>query len=362
MIRILPILSLAALAFFNAAATAANPEGQAPGADSGPLHSALQPMVDKHIVAGAVALVANGSKVLDLESVGYQSLETKEPMRNDEIMSHTSGLIPASDPALRNIWSLKEIVAKAAAAPLIHEPGTKYQYNNTGINTGGRIIEVVSGMAYTDFMQKRLLDPLGMKDTTFWPTEAQAKRLARTARFTEDKSGLEEVKLDKNLTQAAIDKFSHGVAVPAPMLSDFGQGIIFDYANHYGQPAGGLYSTASDIGKVCQMLLNGGVFEGKRYLSAEAVQQMTSDQTGQATVSPDEGYGIGWSTKKKDNEGPTPGSFGHRGARRTMMWVDPKNQLVMVLLVERFDMTGEQQKQLYPAFMRAAIEHFGKGR
>jgi CubicO group peptidase (beta-lactamase class C family) len=423
MIRILPILSLAALAFFNAAATAANPEGQAPGADSGPLHSALQPMVDKHIVAGAVARVANGSKVLDLESVGYQSLETKEPMRNDdlfwiasmtksmtatalmmlvdegkvnisdpvekylpefkgqmvaegqeaphpprhpitirEIMSHTSGLIPASDPALRNIWSLKEIVAKAAAAPLIHEPGTKYQYNNTGINTGGRIIEVVSGMAYTDFMQKRLLDPLGMKDTTFWPTEAQAKRLARTARFTEDKSGLEEVKLDKNLTQAAIDKFSHGVAVPAPMLSDFGQGIIFDYANHYGQPAGGLYSTASDIGKVCQMLLNGGVFEGKRYLSAEAVQQMTSDQTGQATVSPDEGYGIGWSTKKKDNEGPTPGSFGHRGARRTMMWVDPKNQLVMVLLVERFDMTGEQQKQLYPAFMRAAIEHFGKGR
>jgi CubicO group peptidase (beta-lactamase class C family) len=257
---------------------------------------------------------------------------------------------------------LKDLAAKAAAAPLIREPGVKFQYNNTGINVGGRIIEVVSGMEYTDFMQKRLFDPLGMKDTTFWPTEAQARRLARTARFTADKSNLEEVKLDKNLSQAFIDKLGHGVSVPEPMLSDLGMGVIFDYANHYGQPAGGLYSTARDVGKVCQMLLNGGVFEGKRYLSEEAIKQMTSIQTGDIMVNPDEGYGVGWFVKKKDNEGPSPGSFGHRGARRTVMWVDPANQLVMVLLVERFDMTGDQQKQLYPAFMRTAIARFGKGR
>ncbi len=76
-------------------------------------------------------------------------------------------------------------------------------------------------------------------------------------------------------------------------------------------------------------------------------------------VNPQEAYGIGWSVKLKDDEGPSVGSFGHRGARRTAMWVDPRNGLVMVTLVERFDMTGDEQKVMYGSFMKTAVEKFG---
>ena len=399
-------------------------ETNLPKAAPVPLATVLQSSVDKQLIAGAVALVADKDNVLDLEAVGYSSLSTKTPMRtNDlfwiasmsksitasalmmlvdegkvdvddpvekylpefkgqqvaasrdkgpphpprhpitikEVMSHTSGLALAGDPSVRNTYSLKANVAKYAAAPLRQEPGTKFEYNNCGIDTGARIIEVVSGRPYADFMQRRLFDPLGMKDTTFWPTDQQAKRLARSARFTADKTGLEEVKLDKGVTPALIQRLGHGVTAPPAMLSDFGIGTIFDYANHFAEPAGGMFSTASDLGKFCQMLLNGGVYQGKRYLSEKAIKQMTSIQTGSVPVNPQEACGLGWFIKIRDDEGPSVGSFGHRGARRPVMWVDPNNQLVMVLLVERFDMPGEGQAVLYGSFLKAAIEKYGKG-
>ena len=80
----------------------------------------------------------------------------------------------------------------------------------------------------------------------------------------------------------------------------------------------------------------------------------------QGKLSAQESYGIGWSVKLTDEEGPSAGSFGHRGARRTAMWVDPHNGLALVLLVERFDMTGPEQKEFYSAFMKAAIEKYGR--
>ena len=110
------------------------------------------------------------------------------------------------------------------------------------------------------------------------------------------------------------------------------------------------------------MLLNGGTLDGKRYLSEQAVKQMSAIQTGDVPVSPDSAYGVGFSIKLKDEEGPSVGSFGHRGARRTAMWIDLKNELAMVILVERFDMTGEEQKIMYGGFMKAAVAAFGKSK
>jgi CubicO group peptidase (beta-lactamase class C family) len=381
----------------------------------------LQSLVDKQVIAGAVALVVDKDSTLALEAVGSASLRTKRPMRADdlfwiasmtkpltatalmmlvdegkvalgdsvekylpefkgqlvavgdgpshppahtitirEIMSHTSGLVRAGDPVFRNTYVLKDWVAKCGTTPLIREPGTKYEYNNSGINTGGRIIEVVSGLPYAVFMQRRLFDPLGMKDTTFWPTEAQAARLAHTARRAKDKQSLEEVEFDKGVTPALIERLGLGAKVPAPMIADMGIGQITYYGHHFTEPAGGLYSTAADLGAFCQMLLNGGVFHGRRLLSEAAVRTMTSGQTGNVPVSPQESYGIGWSVKTRESEGLGVGSFGHRGARRTAMWIDPHNQLGMIILVERFDMTGPEQEQLYGPFMKAAIAAFGK--
>ncbi len=387
---------------------------------------ALQKLVERHnLIAGAVALVADKDKVLDLEAVGVSSLKTGTPMKTDdlfwiasmtksitgtlfmmlvdegkvsidepvekylpefkgqqvaeegaktpphppkhpitikEVLSHTSGLVLASERTLKHSYILKDDIADCASRPLRREPGTKFEYNNVGINTAARIIEVVSGQSYYDFLQKRLLDPLGMKDTGFWPDAAQAKRLAHSARFTADKTGLEEVELDKTATPALIAKLSQGVPVPPEMIGEMGIGKAAEYGHRYGEPAGGLFSTAPDLAKFCQMLLNGGTWQGKRYLSEQAVRQMSAIQTGDIIVNPQEGYGLGWFVKKGTAEGPAVGSFGHRGARRPIMWIDPANQLVMILLVERFDMTGEQQQELYSTFMKAAVQRYGKGR
>src|SRR5262249_8112736 len=146
-----------------------------------------------------------------------------------EIMDHTSGLVLANNKALKRTHSLKDDVAQYAAQPLRQEPGTKYEYNNCGINTAGRIIEVVSGMPYADFLQQRLLDPLGMTDTTGWPSEEQAARLAHTARATEDKKSLVEIKQDKDVKPEVIAKWGGSAHVPAAITADMGAGIAFDY-------------------------------------------------------------------------------------------------------------------------------------
>jgi CubicO group peptidase (beta-lactamase class C family) len=211
-----------------------------------------------------------------------------------------------------------------------------------------------------DFIQKRLLDPLGMKDSTFWPNEEQAQRLAYSYRHNADKTGLEANHFEKNLTKAAVEKFALGVPVPLPVVSNFGGGILPEYGNHYAQPAGGLFSTAEDVGKFCQMLLNGGVWQGNRLLSEKAIQQMSAIQTGDVMVNPNEGYGLGWFVKKKVDESVSVGSYGHRGARRTVMWIDPSHQLVIVLMVQCMDMTGAEQKALYGSVFQAAVDRYGK--
>jgi len=391
------------------------------GADSAsPIAPVLQSFVEQHIAPGIVTLVANRDGVLALDKAGWASLANRTPIREDavfwiasmsksltatalmmlvdegrvspddpvekylpefkgqmveeagiemhpprhpitvrEIMSHTSGLVLASEKTLKRTQVLKDDVLEYAKRPLRQEPGTKYEYNNCGINTGGRIIEVVSGMSYADFMQKRLFDPLGMKDTTCWPNGEQAARLAHTARFTEDKKDLVEIEQDANTKPEAILKFSGGVPVPKAVTRDMGFGISFDYGKRYAMPAGGYFSTANDLGRLCRMLLRGGELDGKRYLSEKAVRTMSAPQLGDVKLSAQESYGIGVSLKLTDEEGPAAGSFGHRGARRTAMWIDPKNGLAMVLLVERFDMPGDQQKVMYGGFMKAAVAKFG---
>src|SRR6185437_11866890 len=171
--------------------------------------AALMMLVDE----GKVSLDDPVEKYLP-EFKGQQVVESdgslhppKHPITVREIMCHTSGLIRANDKSLKRTQSLAENVAEIARHPLLREPGTKYEYNNCGINTGGRIIEVVSGMPYADFMQKRLFDPLGMKDTTFWPNAEQASRLAHTARRNKerpDSNVLEQIRQDKDVPAHVI--------------------------------------------------------------------------------------------------------------------------------------------------------------
>ncbi len=354
------------------------------GDDAGKgLTAAVQPFVENHSLAGAVMLVADKNKILKLETAGYADIAAKSlmgpkavfwiasqskpitaaalmilldegkltlddpvekylpefkelmvmgpdkqlkkpnhPITIREILSHTSGMSfrsAAEQPTL-DLLPLRDAVHSYAKTPLQSEPGTKYSYSNMGINTAGRIIEVVSGMPYEDFLEKRLLTPCGMKDTTFWPNEEQIQRLAKSYKPSKDKTGLEEIKIGQL-------KYPLNDRKRQPM------------------PAGGLFATAEDVARFCQMVLNKGVHDGKRILSEQAVKEMTSKQTGSLPT----GYGLGWSIGGN--------TVGHGGAEGTNMSIDTKQGLVLVWMVQHagYPKGGEKAQG---AFRKAAEERF----
>lgn len=360
-----------------------------PPAGSPKIRAALQPYVDSHSLAGAVALVADSNRVLDVSCVGWADIARGRAMEPDtvfwiasmskpitgaavmmlvdegkiglddpvekylpefkgqmlietqtvdrvilkkprhpitvrEVLSHTSGLPFKSrveEPVLDGL-ALPDAVRSYALTPLRFEPGTKYQYSNAGINTSARIIEVVTGMKYEDFMDARLFKPLGMKDTTFRPDEAQARRIALSYKPDAAKS---------NLVAFNIGQLRYPLT---------------DRAARFPMPAGGLFSTASDCAKFCQMVLRGGEFGGRRYLSEDAVKTMTTKQT-PAEVS--NGYGCGWAVG--------PDFAGHGGAHATNMEVRRTNGLIFVWMVQHsgFPGNGGQSRGV---FMKTAQELF----
>lgn len=341
----------------------------------------LQPLVEKHSLAGAVVLVADRDKVLALETVGYANIEKKQTMAADSLFwiasqtkpitavgvlmlvdegklklddpvekylpefkdiqlagkkptttmtvrhlfTHTSGMpfsSPAEKPTLDTL-SIKDACASYVKTPLLTEPGTKYLYSNAGINTLGRLIEVLSDMPYETFMDKRLFQPLGMKDTTFWPNEEQLKRLAQPYKPNAAKDNLEPTTIG---------------ALQYPLSNKKRQPM----------PAGGLFATAGDVAKFCQMCLNGGRVGNTRYLSEAMVQEMAKRQT-PATIN--NSWGLGWSA--------SPESYGHGGALATNMTIYPKRGLVTVYLVQHAGFPGEGGKG-HGLFTQAALERFSK--
>lgn len=250
------------------------------------------------------------------------------PITVRNVLSHTSGLpfkSPEETPTLDG-KPLKDAVKTYAALALQFEPDSAYQYSNAGINTAARILEVVSGMAYEDFMQNRLFGPLGMKDTTFWPNQEHVSRLAKSYKANAAKNDLEET----TITQL--------------------QYPLTDHQKRFPMPAGGLFSTARDSASFCQMLLNKGAFNGHQILSAAAVKEMTSRQTAPSIK---QAYGFGLSVSAE--------GYGHGGAYATNMNVDTARGLVTVFMVQQSGAFPGRGKEASGAFGKAAKENFGLG-
>lgn len=253
----------------------------------------------------------------------------KKPARAVTIrdtLNHMSGMpfkSAVEEPTLDGLL-LATAVKSYAMTPLQTEPGTKYQYSNAGINTAARIIEVVSGQKYEDFMQERLFGPLGMKDTTFWPNEEQAARVAKSYRPNMEKTDLAEFKISQLIYP------------------------LSNTANRYPMPAGGLFSTANDVALFCRMLLNGGELNGKRFISEDSLRELSSRQTPETVK---ESYGLGFSV--------SPDSFGHGGAHATNMEVRPKKGIVIVWMVQHAGFVGDGGKA-QGVFKNWAVEKFGK--
>jgi CubicO group peptidase (beta-lactamase class C family) len=216
--------------------------------------------------------------------------------------------------------------------PLDFDPGTKWQYSNLGIATLGRIIEVVADQPYDKFLENSIFTPLGMKDTYVFPPAEKYDRIAKAY-------------ILENGT----------LKLMGPDTLGGGEWRLRKGAR-YPLPEGGLFSTATDLLAFYQTMLNGGTWNGKRILAKSTVDLMTAVHTGdlKAGHQPGMGYGLAWAVVR-DPMGSlalplvSVGSYGHGGAFGTHGWVDPKNDLVGVFLVQRSGADAERN-----AFMSIA--------
>jgi CubicO group peptidase (beta-lactamase class C family) len=246
------------------------------------------------------------------------------PVTVRHILSHTSGLSGSSE--LQQITGADSTPLKARAissvtGPLQWQPGEKYQYGNQGMNIAARIVEIVSQMPYEEFLQKRFFDPLGMSETTFWPSEAQVARVAGTYGLNKEKTG-----------------YLHGgIGFLTKPLSD--------RLHRYPEAGGGLFSTTHDIFRYGLLLANDGELDGKRYLSHAAMEELQKEQTGKTKVN----YSLGYHLRH--------GMFGHDGAYGTDLSVNPKTGMVAVFMVQ---CGSGDQWAARDLFLKTATEVFGR--
>jgi CubicO group peptidase (beta-lactamase class C family)/poly(3-hydroxybutyrate) depolymerase len=348
-------------------------------------------------IAGAVTLVATPDRVIHIDASGNAVLDPGEPMRTDSIfwiasmskpvlatlllmlqdegllsvddpvekylpefkglkpadgkpaqvtirhlLTHTSGLGEITAAQARDSRTLASVIPLYVAKPVAFTPGSKWVYCQSGINTGGRIAEVVTGEPLEKLLQRRLFGPLGMKDTTFYLTEKQLPRLARSYRRT-----------DKGELEATDISFLNG---KSPTSRD-----------RFPAPNGGLFSTASDYARFCQMVLRGGELDGTRYLKPETVKLMTTVQTGDLKTgfTDGNGWGLGWCVVREP-QGVTamlsPGTFGHGGAYGTQAWIDPTTKRIYILMVQRANFPNSDASEVRRGFQEAASGAFANSR
>jgi len=363
---------------------------------------AMQQMIAQNEVAGVVTVVANKNSIIHLEASGLADIGKQQEMSVDamvwiasmtkpitgaailmlqdegklniadpvakylpefaalktpsgkpanltitQILTHTSGLGEASGPKAQQAHTLADLVPIWLSTPMQFEPGAQWKYCQSGINAAARIVEVLSGMSFDVFLQKRLFDPLGMTHTTFYLSDAQWAKVA-TGYAKNKETGKLEV---------------------APPRREFGKRGLPPQGN------GGLYSCAKDYTRFCQMLLNDGTLDGNRLLSPEAVKVLSSVQTGDLPCGffqqeafgnhgKNYGWGIGTCVLREPHEGLadmlSPGTFGHGGAWGTQAWIDPKKEIVYLLIVQRSNFPNSDASPVREAFQKAAAKALDK--
>jgi len=355
------------------------------------VHAAMEQQVQDEEVAGAVTIVVSPDRILSLDAVGEADREKHLPMRADSIfwiasmtkpvtglaisklqeqgklqlhdpvekyipefknikneqgepvqitllqmLTHTSGLRDVDRKKSQGIKTLKDLVPLVTSMTVKSPPGSKWEYNQAGINMAGRIVEVVSGMPFDEYLHKEFFQPLKMVDTTFYLTEEQLPRLAQIYCRTED--GKLVLEQERTLASMGLD----------PSTRD-----RLPLAN------GGLFSTAPDYAKLCQMLLNEGELNGRRYLKPETVKQFRTIQTAPEIVTgftPGNGWGVGCCvlrTPQGLTESLSPGTFGHGGAFGTQVWIDPVRKQAWVLMVQRSNFKNSDASVVRDAFQDA---------
>ena len=290
-----------------------------------------------NVKVGVEKVGADGKVTLDL-------VDPKRPVLVHDLLRHTSGLtygffgtgaVKKAYLESKGIFGADltnaEFAKALATLPLMHQPGSNWEYSQS-TDVLGRVIEVASGLSLYQFMKERILDPLGMKDTSFY--------VADKAKFNR---------------------------IAEPFKSDRSFGVNADMSDprvpvKYESGGGGMVSTATDYARFLQMLLNGGALDGRRYLSPTTVGYMTSDHVagiglGSAYLPGDGyGFGLGFQVRRENGLAAIPGTAGDYawgGAGGTAFWVDPKQKMFVVLMMQspkhRLAMRNKLRSWVYAA-------------
>ena len=244
------------------------------------------------------------------------------PITIQDLLRHTSGLtyeFRGNGPVHKMYMAARiysrdqsnaDQVTSLSKLPLLHQPGTQWEYSRS-TDVVGRLIEVLSGVSLGEYLQQHILGPLGMVDTAFSvPTALQARLAEGFAKDPDTGSGVQLVNVKDK------PKFESG--------------------------GGGLVSTAGDYARFLQMLLNNGTFDGVRYLSRKTIELMTADHLGPITGAPDlllpgYGFGLGFAVRLQPGISHVPGSVGQYfwgGLAGTTFWVDPAEELFAIMMIQ----------------------------
>ena len=364
------------------------------------LHRAMQTFVDRHDAGGIVTLIAREGKVVDVHASGFQDVESRTPMRTDTIfriasmtkpitsvavmMLYEEGKLLLNDPVSRYIPAFKSMrvmeggtmvparreitirdllshrsgitygflnngpvgdayrkegvtdgltatsmtleqgIDKLAAQPLMSQPGAAWNYS-LGVDVLGRVVEVASGKPLDGFLRDRIFNPLRMIDTSFEVPEAKWPRMA-TVYSPDNAGGIRPMKDPENFG----DTYMSPIASYKPPKTYFSGGA-------------GLTSTARDYGRFAMMLAGGGMIDGSRLLSPKTVELMASNHTADipsgGLIGPGTAFGLGFQVVTDVAATQTIGSvgkYGWGGIYGTVFWVDPKEQLVAIMMVQRY--------------------------
>lgn len=374
------------------------------------IHETMMQHIDAHDISGAVTLVARKGRIAHFEAHGLMDIDSKKPMQKDaifrlasmskpitgvailmlmeegkirltdpvskfipefknmkvavvregagggrgvaagaepqfytipanreitirDLLSHVSGLVsgPISTAEAAKLGrkptdTLADYIPRLGAVPLEFQPGSRWSYSpGAGFDTLGRIVEIISGQSFDQFLRQRIFDPLEMSSTSFYPGADRALRVASMYR----KNGQS---LEKQPNQPS---------------------------NVYFSGAGGLSAPAEDYAQFGQMLSNGGVLNGKRLLSPKTVELMSSVHAPDTLQGRPPGRSFGLSVQVVNNAVAanfrvSDGSYGWDGAFGTHFWVDPKEKIVGIVMVQTS--SQELMRDFENAVMQAIIE------
>jgi CubicO group peptidase (beta-lactamase class C family) len=269
--------------------------------------------------------------------VGVEKRGVDRPITILDLMRHTSGLTYAfaGDDPVRKLYAQSDLfdgdfdnaqfAERIARLPLAEQPGTLWDYSHS-TDVLGRVIEVISGRSLFQFEKQRLLDPLGMTDTAFYVTDA-AKRPRIAEPMPDDRA-------------------------TGPVLGTYDPTRV----RRWESGGAGMSGTVTDYARFAQMLLNRGTLEGRRTLKPETIALMTSDHIGPETKigrdadywpGPTSGFGLGFAVRTSRPAAGWPlGEYRWDGAGGTFFFIDPKDDMFAILMVETPSQRGRIQLEL----------------